>query len=133
MKFSRNAVYTRIRNAVKAEYSDAYVTGVIAAVPSKSPAVMVQEVSLYNNPEAQTIGYTQGVRTSTFEVHVFSNKANTGMTECYNIMETVKAAFVKLGYLHTTQTIAEDGTDSKYRLVARFRRVIGEADEMPEE
>ena len=82
MKYSRNAVYTAIRNAVKAAYNDAYVTGVVVAVPAKSPAVMVQEIGKFNNPEAMTFSNIQPVYTSTFEAQVFSNKANTGLTEC---------------------------------------------------
>lgn len=133
MKYSKNAVYTRIRNAVKAASQDTYVTGVIASVPAKSPAVMIQEKGHVNNPEAVTLSGLQPVWTSTFEVHVFSNRANTGMTECYSIMETVTAAFVKIGYRLIYQEPAENGEDKKYRLVARFRRVIGVNDEMPEE
>lgn len=132
MKYSKNAVYTRIRNAVKAVWPSAYVTGVIAAVPTKSPAVMVQEKGLVNNPEAVTLSGLQPVWTSTFEAHVFSNLQNTGMTECYNIMETVNEEFVKIGYRRFFQDVLENGDEKKYRLVARFRRVTGANDEMPE-
>lgn len=132
MKYSKNAVYTRVRNAVKTAWPSAYVTGVIAAVPTKSPAVMVQEVGRFHNPEAVTLGGLQPVYTSTFETHVFSNLQNTGMTECYNIMETVTAAFVSIGYQLILQNVMESGEDKKYRLVARFRRVTGVNDEMPE-
>ena len=131
MKYSRNAVYTRVRNAVKTEYPDAYVTGVVAAVPSQSPAVMVHEVGHFHNSDAVTLGGSQGVWTSTFEAQVFSNRKNTGMTECYSIMDTVTAAFVNLGFILTTQLVVEDGTDGKYRLTARFRRVIGDGETLP--
>ena len=131
MKYSRNAVYTAIRNAVKTAYSGAYVTGVVAAVPAKSPAVMIQEVGKIHNPETQTLGNLQPVWTSTFEAQVFSNKANTGLSECYYIMDTVTDAFVKLGYLLIMQSVVENGEDKKYRLVSRFRRVTGANDEMP--
>ena len=132
MKYSRNAVYTRVRNAVKTAWPSAYVTGVIASVPTKSPAVMIQEVNRFHNQEAVSISGLQPVYTSTFEAHVFSNLQNTGMTECYNIMETVTAAFVSIGYRLIVQTVTENGDDKKYRLVARFRRVTGVNDEMPE-
>ena len=132
MKYSRNAVYTAIRNAVKAAYSDAYVTGVVVAVPAKSPAVMVQEIGKFNNPEAMTFSNIQPVYTSTFEAQVFSNKANVGLTECYYIMDTVTAEFVRIGYQLLSQTITENGEDNKYRLVARFRRITGVNDDMPE-
>jgi hypothetical protein len=132
MKYSRNAVYTSVRNAVKTAYPSAYVTGVIAAVPTKSPAVMIQEAGKFHNQEAVTLSGLQPVYTSTFEAHVFSNLQNTGMTECYNIMNTVTEAFVKIGYRLILQTVTENGEDNKYRLVARFRRVTGVNDEMPE-
>lgn len=132
MKYSKNAVYTSVRNAVKTAWPSVYVTGVIAAVPTKSPAVMIQESGRVHNPEAVTLSGLQPVYTSTFEAHVFSNLQNTGMTECYNIMDTVTAAFVKIGYRLIMQSVTENGEDKKYRLVARFRRVTGANDEMPE-
>lgn len=132
MKYSKNAVYTSVRNAVKTAWPSAYVTGTIAAVPTKSPAVMIQEIGKIHNPETVTLSGLQPVWTSTFEVHVFSNLQNSGMSECYNIMETVTAAFVKIGYLLFFQDVLENGDNKKYRLVARFRRVTGVNDEMPE-
>ena len=131
MKYSKNAVYTKVRNAVKAVYANAYVTGTVAAVPSKSPAVMIHEIGRFHNTEAVTLGGSQGVWTSTFEAQVFSNKANTGMTECYEIMETVTGAFVALGYIMTVQEVTEDGTDGKYRLTSRYRRICGDGEAMP--
>ncbi len=133
MKYSKNAVYTRVRNAVKAANSAAYVTGVIVAVPPKSPAVMVQETGRFHNREAMTFGGLQPVRTSTFEAHVFSTKADTGMSECLSLMDTVIEAFVKIGYQLILTEPLDSGEEKKYRMVARFRRVIGSNDEMPEE
>jgi len=131
MKYSKNAVYTSVRNAVKTVYAEAYVTGTIAAVPAKSPAVMMQEIGYFHNSEAVTLGGSQGVWTSTFEAQVFSNKAKTGMTECTTIMDTVVSAFVSLGYVLTAMNIVEDGKDGKNRLTARFRRICGDGEAMP--
>ena len=102
MKYSRNAVYNRIRDAVKADFPDAYCTS----------------------------RYVEDVQwESAFEIQVVSNKKNTAASEAYNIMNTAKAAFSKLYYREFSETNIDTG--DTFTIVGRFRRRIGGGDTMP--
>ena len=129
MNYSRNAIYTRVANAIKADYPDAYTTSRMVASPAKFPAILIHEIDR-NRPIQNTQLDFQDVQyESVYEIQVVSNKANTAATEAYAIMELAKAAMSGLYYREFSETNI-DRSDT-FTIVGRFRRVIGGGDTMP--
>lgn len=132
MKITRNAVYNFIHDAVATEYPSMYIAGAYEPVPPSMPAVFISEVGDFRNRENMTFSGAQGVRTSTIEVQIVSGRMNGSLSEAYAILETVRSACFRLFYNETNVIILENGDNgTNYRLRASYRRVIGDADEMP--
>lgn len=132
MIITRNAVYNYIYDAVIAVYSTMYVAGAYEPVPASMPAVFVSEISDLRNKANMTFASVQGVRTSTFEVQIVCGKLNGSLTQAYEILDVVRAAFFKIAYNEINVVVVENGRNgTNYRLRASYRRVIGDADAMP--
>jgi hypothetical protein len=129
MKYSRNAIYTRIANAIKADYPNAYCTSRYVAKPSTFPACYIHEIDR-NRPIQNTQLDFQDVQyESVYEIQVVSNKHNTAASEAYYIMELARAAFSSLYYREFSEANIDRG--DTFTIIGRFRRVIGGGDEMP--
>ena len=127
--YTRNAVYTRVRAPIIAEFPNAYITSRMVAKPSSFPAILIHEIDR-NRPIQNTQLDFQDVQwESIFEAQVVSAKANTAATEAYNIMEVVRQAFSDLYYREFSETNIDNG--DTFTIVGRFRRVIGGGDTMP--
>lgn len=129
MKYSRNAVYTKVVNAIRTEYPNIYCTSRYVAKPSSFPACLIHEIDR-NRPIQNTQLDFQDVQwESTFEIQIVSTKANTASTEAYGIMDVARQAFSDLYYREFTETNVDSG--DRFTLVGRFRRVIGGGDTIP--
>lgn len=129
MKYSRNAIYTRIANAIKADYPNAYCTSRYVAKPSTFPACYIHEIDR-NRPIQNTQLDFQDVQyESVYEIQVVSNKHNTAASEAYDIMELARAAFSSLYYREFSEANIDRG--DTFTIIGRFRRAIGGGDEMP--
>lgn len=129
MIYSRNAIFTRVANAIKTEYPQAYCTSRYVAKPSTFPACYIHEID-NNRPIQNTQLDFQDVQCeSVFEIQVVSNKANTAASEAYDIMALADAAFSGLYYRRFSQTNIDRG--DTFTLIGRYRRVIGGGDTIP--
>jgi hypothetical protein len=129
MNYSRNAIYTRVANAIKADYPDAYTTSRMVASPAKFPAILIHEIDRNRPIQNTQLDFEDVQYESVFEIQVVSNKANTAATEAYSIMDLAKAAMSGLYYREFSETNI-DRSDT-FTIVGRFRRVIGGGDTMP--
>lgn len=129
MKLSRNAIYTRIANAIKAEYPDAYTTSRMVASPAKFPACLIHEIDNTRPIQNTQLDFQDVQYESVYEIQVVSNKPNTAATEAYGIMALADAAFSGLYYRRFSQTNIDRG--DTFTLVSRYRRIIGGGDTMP--
>lgn len=127
--YTRNAIYTRVREPIVTQYPNAYVTSRMVAKPSSFPAILIHEVDR-NRPVQNTQLDFQDVQwESVFEAQVVSAKANTAATEAYDIMELVRQAFSDLYYREFSETNLDLG--DTFTIIGRFRRTIGGGDTMP--
>ena len=130
MNYSRNAVYTFVRNAIKTQYPTADCTSRYVPKPSAFPACYIHEID-NNRPQRYTqLDFEDIQWESAFEIQIASNKASTASTEAYEIMEVAKAAFSKLYYREFSETSIDGG--DRFTVIGRFRRVIGGGDTMPQ-
>lgn len=129
MKYSRNAIYTRVANAIKADYPNAYCTSRMVASPAKFPAILIHEIDQSRPIQNTQLDFEDVQYESVFEIQVVSNKHNTAATEAYSIMDLAKAAMSGLYYREFSETNI-DRSDT-FTIIGRFRRVIGGGDTMP--
>lgn len=129
MNYSRNAIYTRIVNAIRAEFPNTYCTSRLVAKPASFPACYIHEIDR-NRPIRYTqIDFQDVQYESVFEIQVVSAKANTASTEAYAIMDVARQAFSDLYYREFSETNIDNG--DTFTIIGRFRRVIGGGDTMP--
>ena len=127
MEYSRNGVYTRVHDAVKAAFSDAYITSVYENVPGEFPTVFIREIGAVPNSRAVTFETDDDQYQSTFEVQVFCGKQMTA----YSIMSIVQATMREMHYIQDMFQPIDNIDKTIIRLVARFHRVIGGGETMP--
>ena len=130
MNYSRNAIYTRVANAIKAGYPDAYTTSRKVASPAKFPAILIHEIDRNRPIRNVQLDFQDVQYESVFEIQVVSNKHNTAATEAYSIMDLAKTAMSNLYYREFSETNIDTG--DTFTIIARFRRIIGGGDTMPE-
>ena len=131
MKYTNNAIYTRVREAVKNADSDANVTETYAPIPSVFPTVYIREIGRLTPPDAAALSNAQDISERTWEAQVFSNTSGGAKEEAYMLMDVVKSALRPLYFVETFESPLEQTDKSIYCLVARFRRVIGSGEDMP--
>jgi len=131
MKYSRNGIYNYVYNKVIASYPSAYISSKFEPVPPQYPSVFVRGIGKYADERCMTFGGSQGVNHYTFEVQVQSNKSSGAAQEAWSVLNKVHEAFKELAFRVSNENILEDGDAGVYRIVATYRRVIGDADEMP--
>ena len=129
MTYSRNAIYTRIVNAIRAVYPNTYCTSRLVAKPSTFPACYIHEIDRNRPLQNTQIDFQDVQYESVFEIQVVSAKNNTASTEAYNLMEIARQAFSDLYYREFSETNIDTG--DTFTIIGRFRRVIGGGDTMP--
>ena len=126
---TRNAVYTKVVNAIRAAYPSAYCTSRYVAKPSSFPACYIHEIDCSRPLENTQLDFQDVQWESSFEIQVVSTMANTAATEAYNIMEVARNSMSEMYYREFSETNIDGG--DKFTVIGRFRRVIGGGDSMP--
>lgn len=127
---TRNAVYTRVVNAIRAAYPSTYCTSRYVAKPSSFPACYIHEINRSRPLENTQLDFQDVQWESSFEIQVVSTKVNTAATEAYNIMEVARNSMSEMFYREFSETNIDGG--DKFTIVGRFRRVIGGGDTLPQ-
>lgn len=131
MRYTNNAIFTAIRNAVKAEYADANCVQMYTPTPAKFPTVFAREIGHFTPQQAWTLTNAQDISERTWEVQVFSNLSTGSKERAYEILDICKNVMRGLYFIETFEQPIDQQDKSIYCLVARFRRVIGGGEEMP--
>jgi len=131
VKYTNNAIFTAIRNAVKAEYADANCVQMYTPTPAKFPTVFAREIGHFTPQQAWTLTNAQDISERTWEVQVFSNLSTGSKEQAYEILDICKDVMRSLYFIETFEQPIDQQDKSIYCLVARFRRVIGGGEDMP--
>lgn len=123
-----NEVYSKVRTAVLAVSANAFVTSTYTPTPSKFPAVFVREVGRFTPIQYISLNNTENVKELTLEIQVYSNKTSGAKTEADTIMSAAESALKAQYFYEVSASPAENADASVYRTVARFRRIIADAD-----
>lgn len=129
MRYSRNAVYTIVKNEIGMQYPHTYFTSRYVAKPAFFPACYIHEIDNNRPVENVQLDYQDVQWESVFEIQVVSNKAGTAASEAYELMQSAKAAFNKLYYREFSEINIDNG--DTFTIIGRFRRIIGGGDSIP--
>lgn len=131
MKYTNNAIYTQIRNAVIAEFPSANCTQTYAATPAKFPTVFAREIGRLTPNGTPTLSNAQDISERSWEVQVLSNIKPRAKEQAYELMDIVKGALRELYFVEYFESPVDQQDKNIYCLVARFRRIIGSGEDMP--
>ena len=131
MKYTNNAIYTRMRAAVLAAESTANCTQTYAPTPSKFPTVFAREIGHFTPNGTPTLSNAQDISETTWEVQIFSNLKTGAKEQAYSLLAAVKTALRALYFVETFESPLDSTGNEYYTLVARFRRIIGSGETMP--
>lgn len=129
MNYERNAIYSYLRNDIRAEYPSAYITSRKVAKPASFPAILIHEIDRSRPLRNIQLDYQDIQWESVYEVQIVSAKANTASSEAYSIMDVVRNSFNNLYYREFSETNIDTG--DTFTLIGRFRRIVGGGDVMP--
>lgn len=113
-----NEVYTRVKNIVKAEFSDLDTSSVYVNAPSAFPHMSVEMTDCY--PDDMTNALSEGMTRCTFTVNVYSN-TKTKKTDVKKIINLINDAFTSMNFTRISQMPVPNLADSSiYRITARY-------------
>lgn len=131
MKYTNNAIYTKIREAALEEVPTAYCTQTYAPKHTVFPTVFAREIGRLTPTDTATLSNAQDISERTWEVQVFSNLSSGAKEQAYELMDAVKTALRSLYFVQTFEAPIDQTDKTIYCLVARFQRVIGSGEDMP--
>lgn len=125
MAISKNEIYTRIVNAVKAEFPSIYYAGQLEPIPSSFPAMFIRMIGKAVYANLETLAFDSQIFNGTWEIQVYSNKENDAGTEAYQIMDLVSATMQRLGFLCDMVQPMDNIDPAVFRIIGRWHRLIG--------
>ncbi len=116
------AVYTPIAQAVRSQFSGAYVTGEYVRTPAKFPHVSLVEADNYTSMNRRTSAPEEKFSTVMYEVNVYSNKPSGKKSEARAILKLIDGLMYEQNFTRLSMTPVPNLEDSTiYRLTARYR------------
>lgn len=119
-----NEVFTTIAIALREAYPDIYVTGEKVAAPPAYPCASLEELDNYAYKSSQDSGSNENHANLTYEVQVFSNKANGKKSQCKEIFAVCDREFQKMGFTRTMKQPVPMDDAISYQLIGRYEAVV---------
>lgn len=127
-----NEIYTYIEGVVNTTTRPVYCSSIKEPIPEQLPSCMIGEIGRADLQNALPLSFAKKETVSkrlTYEVHVFSNKKNTALSEAREIMDDAELAFRQLHFVETMREPIGGDNTTLVHLVARFTRNVGDGDE----
>lgn len=129
---TENEVLTRIANSVDALSLNCYLTSVYEPFPPKLPCVYVRQTDKYPLRNRVDLDYTDAQNVAVFTAEVYTQKSDGNAKATADlVMDTIADSFRQMYFIMQMRTPVDNGDPSVYRILARFRRVICNGDELP--
>lgn len=119
-----NEIYTKVHNALLAEFPALHITSEPTYSPAKFPCIAVYEADNGNYDKTMDSSGEEKYSQVMYEVYAFSNKKQGRKTECKNIFKVADETLTKMGFTRITKQPIT--TDDVYRLIGRYTAVISE-------
>lgn len=119
-----NIIFNTVATALRSEFSGIFVSGENVAAPSTFPAATLVEMdnSVYI-PSSDSI--TENHAVLMYQAEVYSNKTTGRKAQAKSIMDAIDEEMTKLGFVRTSKSPMPNMDTSIYRIVARYRAVVG--------
>lgn len=130
--YTNNAIFTKMRSAVLAVVATANCTQTYTPTPTKWPTVFAREIGRLTPNGTATMSNAQDISERTWEVQIFSNLQTGAKEQAYKLLDAVKTAFRSMYFVETFESPLDNTSNNYYTLVARFRRIIGSGETIPE-
>lgn len=124
-----NQVYDRVVKAIRKDFPKCKCQSMTVLAPNHFPFVCLEEADNFAYRATRDSGSTENHAQVMYECNVFSNSPTTAKSECKGILEIVDREMSAMGFTRIAkQPITMRGEPVTYRMVARYRAVVG-ADE----
>ena len=121
-----NKVLSVVREAVLAQYTTASVYGEYVEVPASFPCVTVTEDTNYTYVYTKDEQLAEHHAEVQYAVNVYSNKQTGAKLEAKAIMNIADNAMQGMKFWRTMTRQVPNVDRTIYRLIARYRAVVGE-------
>ena len=119
-----NEVFTRLREAILAEYSDASVTATYVNKPSSFPHVSIEQSDSYTPIQYVSSAWDEEYAQVMYTVNVYSNKVGTAKSEAKAIMKIVCDEMHHMNlFRESLVPTPNENSATVYRLTARFEGI----------
>lgn len=118
-------VFTKVAQAVRAVFPDAYVVGEYVPSPPSFPCVFVEEKSNVAYRQTRDSLSNENHAELMYEISVYSNKQTGKKQECRKLIGIADEAMNRLGFTRTMLEPVQNLADPTiYRMTARFTAVV---------
>lgn len=120
-----NLIFTKVATSLRTEFTGIFVSGENVAAPSTFPAATIVEMD--NSVYEQSIdsSATENHVTVMYQAEAYSNKTSGRKAEAKKILANIDTTMETLGFVRITKSPMNNTDSSIYRMVARYRAVIG--------
>jgi hypothetical protein len=123
-----NEIFTAVAVRVRSQYTGTTVTGEYTRMPSKFPAVTLEETQNVMVDRLEDSSNAENFAGVTYRLQVFSNKQIGKKAEARAIFATVDAEMRRLGFQRVTYTTIPEIYDSTiYNISATYEAVVSAA------
>lgn len=123
MTSPENEVYTRLKEAITAEYSTANVASLYVHSPPSFPHVSIElsDTSTYTQALSSA---DSGMDDVMFTINIYSNLSSGKQAECRGILKVIDAEMYQMNFTRISALPVPNMADATiYRLTARYRAV----------
>lgn len=117
-------IVTAVENALTSDYPSISVESVETYSPSVFPFVSVIEIDNSVVKSTQDSTHNENHAAVTYEINVFSNKADGRKAQCKAIASQVDSVMLRLGFTRITSSPVVMDKASIYRRVMRYTAII---------
>lgn len=118
-------IYTKVANAVLAEYADCRITNAFMYAPAEFPCVAIVLSDDGMTKATRDSSHADNFRDITATVDVYSDKLNGKKTEAEDIMQIVIDNLSPLNFnLATCKPVSNINNASNYRITATFTATV---------
>ena len=125
---TRHEIFTKLDTDVNTTSRPVYMTSRYEPIWETFPACYVTEISRRDLRNAIDLNFSDNVKVVGWEAQVFSNKTVGAVDEAHAIMTDIETSFREMKFIETYCAETPYNDRSIYRIVARFERVIADAD-----
>lgn len=122
-----NIVFNTVATVLRTAHTGIFVSGENVPAPPSFPAATLVEMdnSIYTRTSDNTA--TENHVSVMYQAEAYSNKTTGKKAEAKSIMATIDAEMLKLGFTRISTSPVANIDKSIYRLVSRYRAVIGKS------